>query len=57
MPDTIKLEIPTAIGAAAKRASLAVDSHYLPAQLTADLRTLVEAAMRWEFYEKQTRKP
>jgi len=54
MPSTIDLEIPTAIEAAAKRASMAIDSHYLPAQLNADLRTLMEAAMCWEMYEKQT---
>jgi hypothetical protein len=57
MPDTIELEIPSAIGAAAKRAMMAIDSHYLPAQLNADLLTLVEAAMFWEIHEKQTRKP
>jgi hypothetical protein len=53
VPDT-DLEIPTAIEAAAKRAMMAIDSHYLPAQLNADLRTLMEAAMCWEMYEKQT---
>jgi hypothetical protein len=47
------LEIPSAVGAAAKRASMAVDSHYLPAQLNADLRTLIEAAMCWDAYERQ----
>ena len=53
MPDTIDLKIPSAIEAAAKRAILAIDSHYLPAQLNADLRTLVEAAMCWGMYGKQ----
>jgi hypothetical protein len=60
MPDTIELEIPTAIEAAAKRAGMAVDSHYLPAQLNADLNVLIRAALFWdtyEKYEKQTRKP
>lgn len=49
MPD-IELEIPSAIEAAAKRASMAIDSHYLPAQLNADLRTLIEAAIFWDVH-------
>jgi len=43
-----------AIEAAAKRASMAIDSHYLPAQLNADLRTLMEAAMCWARYKDPT---
>ncbi len=50
---SIDLEIPTAIEAAAKRASMAIDSHYLPAQLNADLCTLVEAAICWDLHERQ----
>jgi hypothetical protein len=54
MPDnTIELKIPTAIEAAAKRAMMAIDSHYLPAQITADLRTLRDAAMCWDLHERQ----
>jgi hypothetical protein len=53
MPDTIELEIPSAIEAAAKRASMAIDSHYLPAQLNADLNTLLRAAMCWDAHERQ----
>jgi hypothetical protein len=53
MPDTIDLEIPSAIEAAANRAKLAIDSHYLPAQLNADLRTLLRAALSWDAHERQ----
>jgi hypothetical protein len=53
MPNnTADLEIPTAIAAAAKRAMMAIDSHYLPAQLNADLITLVEAALYWDDEKK-----
>ncbi len=50
------LEIPSAIAAAAKRASMAIDSHYLPAQLNADLNTLLRAALCWDAYENERRR-